>query len=151
MIGHELGHNFGLLHAGSLDCTGALIGCGASGTVAEYGDPFNTMGNSGNTGHFDAAQKDILGWIAPSTVKTHAGGTVTYTLSPIETGGQSTYAVKIPTTNANRTYWIEYRQPVGRVRRLHRAARLSERRRADPHRISVREDLPAATTPKSWT
>ncbi len=113
VIGHELGHNFGLLHAGSLNCTGAPIGCGASGTVAEYGDPFNTMGNSGNTGHFDAAQKSILGWIAPSTVKTHAGGTVTYTLSPIETGGQSTYAVKIPTTNANRTYWIEYRQPVG--------------------------------------
>ncbi len=113
VIGHELGHNFGLLHAGSLNCTGAPIGCGASGTVAEYGDPFNTMGNSGNTGHFDAAQKSILGWIAPSTVKTHAGGTVTYTLSPIETGGQSTYAVKIPTTNANRTYWIEYRQPAG--------------------------------------
>ena len=113
VIGHELGHNFGLLHAGSLTCTGAAIGCGTTGAVAEYGDPFNTMGNSGNTGHFDATQKEILGWITTSQVKTHAGGTATYTLSPIETGGLPTYAVKIPTSNANRTYWLEYRQPVG--------------------------------------
>jgi Bacterial Ig-like domain (group 3) len=112
VIGHELGHNFGLLHAGSLRCTGAVIGCvGAS--VAEYGDPFSTMGNSGNTGHFNASQKDILGWITPSMTKTHTGGTATYTLYPIETGGFATYAVRIPTANTSRTYSIEYRQPVG--------------------------------------
>ena len=112
VIAHELGHNFGLLHAGSLRCTGTPIGCGATGAVAEYGDPFSTMGN-GNGGHFNAAQKDILGWFAPSQVKTHAGGTTTYTLSPIETAGLPAYAVRIPTSNANRTYWLEYRQPVG--------------------------------------
>ncbi len=112
VIAHEIGHNFGLLHAGSLRCTGTPIGCGAAGTVAEYGDPFSTMGNN-NAGHFNATQKDILGWFAPSQVKTHAGGTTTYTLSPIETGGLPAYAVRIPTSNANRTYWLEYRQPVG--------------------------------------
>ena len=112
VIAHELGHNFGLLHAGSLRCTGTPIGCGATGTVAEYGDPFSTMGNQ-NPGHFNAAQKDILGWFAASQVKTHASGTTTYTLSPIETGGLPAYAVRIPTSNANRTYWLEYRQPVG--------------------------------------
>jgi len=112
VIAHELGHNFGLLHAGSLRCTGTPIGCGAAGAVAEYGDPFSTMGN-GNAGHFNAAQKDNLGWFAPSQVKTHAGGTATYTLSPIETAGLPAYAVRIPTSNANRTYWLEYRQPVG--------------------------------------
>ena len=112
VIGHELGHNFGLLHAGSLRCTGAVVGCvGAS--VAEYGDPFSTMGNSGNTGHFNASQKDILGWITPSMTKNHASGTATYTLYPIETGGFATYAVRIPTPNASRTYSVEYRQPVG--------------------------------------
>jgi hypothetical protein len=113
VIGHELGHNFGLLHAGSLRCTGVAIGCGAAASVAEYGDPFSSMGNSSNTGHFNATQKDILGWITPTQTKTHASGTATYTLSPIETGGLATYAVRIPTTNANRTYWIEYRQPTG--------------------------------------
>ncbi len=81
--------------------------------MAEYGDPFSSMGNSSNTGHFNATQKDILGWITPSQTKTHTSGTATYTLSPIETGGLATYAVKVPTTNANRTYWIEYRQPTG--------------------------------------
>ncbi len=115
VVAHELGHNFGLLHAGSLRCTGATIGCGAAGSVAEYGDPFSAMGNSGSAGHFNAAQKDILGWFSPSQVKTHAGGVATYTLSPIETASQPVYGVKIPTSNPNRTYWIEYRQPTGAI------------------------------------
>jgi hypothetical protein len=33
-------------------------------------------------------------------------------LSPLESGGQSTYAVKIPAAG-NRAYWLEYRQPIG--------------------------------------
>ena len=113
VIGHELGHNFGLLHAGSLRCPGgAVVGCtGAS--VAEYGDPFSSMGNSGNTGHFNATQKDMLGWTTPAQLKTHLNGTATYTLNPIETGGLATYGVRIPTANTSRTYWLEYRQPVG--------------------------------------
>ncbi len=113
VIGHELGHNFGLLHAGSLRCTGAVLGCGSAASVAEYGDPFSTMGNSSNTGHFNASQKDILGWTTPAQTKTHASGTATYTLNPIETGGFTTYGVRIPTANASRTYSLEYRQPVG--------------------------------------
>ena len=42
VIAHEMGHNFGLLHAGSLDCGAASIG--GSCSVAEYGDPWNAMG-----------------------------------------------------------------------------------------------------------
>jgi hypothetical protein len=53
-----------------------------------------------------------LGWIPPSSVITHTTGIATYTLSPIESPGPSTYAVKIPAA-ADRTYWIEYRQPIG--------------------------------------
>jgi hypothetical protein len=113
VIGHELGHNFGLLHAGSLRCSGAVLGCGTSASVAEYGDPFSSMGNSSNTGHFNAMQKDLLGWTTAAQRKNHASGTATYTLNPIETGGQTTYGVRIPTANSSRTYWLEYRQPVG--------------------------------------
>ena len=115
---HELGHNFGLLHAGSLNCGSVTLpfpttGCGAS----EYGDPFVVMGNQ-SAGHFDALQKTLIDapsgpWIAAAGVKTHTSGTVTYTLGPIESAGVSTYAVKIPTASSNRTYWLEYRQPVG--------------------------------------
>jgi len=111
VVGHELGHNFGLYHAGSIDCGAAVMassGCG----VSEYGDPFGVMGNQ-RAMHFNAAQKSILGYIAGSGVATHASGTTTYTLNPIELPGQARYAVKVPTGSPSRTYWIEFRQPIG--------------------------------------
>jgi hypothetical protein len=81
--------------------------------VAEYGDPFDVMGNL-YPGHFNSMQKSVLGWIPASSIKTHTSGSATYTLSPLENSGQSTYAVKIPaSTTPPRTYWIEYRQPIG--------------------------------------
>jgi Bacterial Ig-like domain (group 3) len=109
VYGHELGHNFGLLHAGSIDCGVKPIG--GSCTASEYGDPFGIMGNS-TTMHLNAFQKADLGWITTSAVKTHTTGNVTYTLNPIETAGGSAYAVKVPAA-ANRTYWLEYRRPIG--------------------------------------
>jgi len=110
VVAHEIGHNFGLLHAGSLRCGSGIIG--GSCSVAEYGDPFDTMGNQ-RAMHYNAMQKSKLAWIASSTVKTYTGGSATYTLTPIEVAGGSTYAVKVPTSSANRTYWIEFRQPIG--------------------------------------
>ncbi|HUH92770.1 MAG TPA: Ig-like domain repeat protein [Casimicrobiaceae bacterium] len=110
VIAHEMGHNFGLYHAGSLNCGSATIG--GSCSAAEYGDPWDTMGNQ-RAMHFNAVQKLDLGWIGSTTVKTHSSGSANYTLSPLETGGAATYAVKIPTSNASRTYWLEYRQPIG--------------------------------------
>ena len=109
VYGHELGHNFGLLHAASLRCTGQAIGgtCSAS----EYGDPFDVMGNISGM-HFNAMQKSLLQWIPASSVKTHSGGTQTYALTPIESPSGASYAVKIPALT-NRTYWVEYRQPLG--------------------------------------
>ena len=109
VIGHEVGHNFGMLHAASLDCGTNVIGGTCSSS--EYGDPFDIMGNN-RAMHPNAAQKLDLGWIAPGTVKTHTAGRTTYTLTPIESAGGATYAVKIPAAS-NRTYWLEYRQPIG--------------------------------------
>ncbi len=109
VIGHELGHNFGLLHAASLDCGANVIG--GTCTSAEYGDPFDIMGNQ-RAMHFNSAQKFELGWIPPTAVRTHVSGAATYTLNPLESPGGTTYAVKIPAA-ANRTYWLEYRQPIG--------------------------------------
>jgi M6 family metalloprotease-like protein len=109
VVAHEMGHNFGLLHAASLDCGTQSIG--GTCTSSEYGDPFDVMGNQ-RAMHFNAAQKSLLGWFSASAVKTHSTGSATYTLSPIESAGGSTYAVKIPAL-AKRTYWLEYRQPIG--------------------------------------
>ena len=109
VYGHELGHNFGLLHAASLYCPGQVIG--GSCSVSEYGDPFDVMGNI-SAMHFNSTQKSILNWLPSGSVKTYAGGSATYTLSPLESPGGATYAVKVPAA-ANRTYWIEFRQPIG--------------------------------------
>jgi hypothetical protein len=109
VFAHELGHTFGLDHASSLDCGAAVIG-GAC-TRSEYGDAYSVMG-AARAAHFTAVHKQQLGYFSAGQVKTHAGGTVTYTLSPMEVAGGSTYAVVVP-ASATRHYWIEWRQPIG--------------------------------------
>lgn len=109
VIGHELGHTFGMGHASSLDCGTQVIG--GTCTRSEYGDPYEIMGN-GRSAHLSAIHKNTLGYFAASEVKTHPGGTATYTLSALEVPGGSTYAVRIP-ASSRRTYWLEWRQPIG--------------------------------------
>ncbi|MEO8751346.1 MAG: Ig-like domain repeat protein [Casimicrobiaceae bacterium] len=111
VVGHEMGHNFGLYHAGSLRCASGVVIAASGCSVTEYGDPFVIMGNV-RTLHLSAYQKAVLGYI-PGGVATFGGGTQTYTLGPIELAGQSQYAVQIPTGSSNRTYWVEFRQPLG--------------------------------------
>ncbi len=109
VIGHELGHNFGALHAASLDC--GVVSVGGTCTSSEYGDEWVIMGNR-RAMHFNATQKAFFGWIPPSSVKTQTSGTQSYTLAPFENAGGATYAVKVP-GRSFRTYWLEYRQPIG--------------------------------------
>ncbi len=109
VIAHELGHNFGLLHAASLDCGTEVITQPC--TSAEYGDPFDVMGNQ-RAMHFNAFQKNYLGWIPPTSVYKHKSGTATYTISPLEQSGAAHYGISV-SANSDRTYWIEYRQPLG--------------------------------------
>lgn len=52
--------------------------------------------------HYNAMQKAKLGWIAQETCRTYAGGSVTYTVTPLEISGGSTYAVKIRTSSSAR-------------------------------------------------
>jgi hypothetical protein len=115
VYGHELGHNFMLNHAGSVSCGSLSLSTGC--TVAEYGDRFDVMGNNSSANqqmHFNATQKWFLGWIPASSVITHTSGTHTYSIGPLEKPGQSIYAVEIPVAaDSRRTYWIEYRQPIG--------------------------------------
>src|SRR5450631_153461 len=109
---HELGHNFGLYHAASLQCNGGAS-IGGTCTSTEYGDPFDVMGNISSM-HFNTTQKAKLAWIPASSVKTHGSGFQQYTIDALEIGSGTTYAVKIPiASNPNRTYWVEFRQPLG--------------------------------------
>jgi FG-GAP-like repeat/Gametolysin peptidase M11 len=118
VYGHELGHNFGLLHAGSLACTNGVIG--GSCTATEYGDPFVIMGNQ-SAMHINVAQKDYLRkysypsgvqWITNGSVLTQLAGVGAYNIAPLEIAGGTTFGVTVP-TRTSRTYWIEYRQPIG--------------------------------------
>jgi len=60
IVGHELGHNFGLYHSRSMDC--GAVSVGGTCTTDEYGDVFDLMG-AANSAHFNLFQKERLGWI----------------------------------------------------------------------------------------
>jgi hypothetical protein len=105
VVGHEVGHNYGLEHAHSLDCGATSIG--SSCTRSEYGDPFDIMGSGAR--HFNAFQKDQLQWLPGSGDEaTFTSGSANFTINAIESAA-GLRAVQIP-TSVNRTYWIEYRQ-----------------------------------------
>lgn len=114
---HELGHNLGLLHSHGLECGAASVGTGC--TSVEYGDPLDVMGSS-NTGHFNAYQKERLGWLNsgsfPPITTVQASGT--FTLSAYEAANTSVKALKIlkstdPVTGAKTWYYVEYRTATG--------------------------------------
>jgi hypothetical protein len=70
IVTHELGHNLGLLHAGSLTCTSAGVRVQISDncTTTEYGDPFDTMGSTAAR-HSSGWNLAKLGFIGPENVE----------------------------------------------------------------------------------
>lgn len=120
VVGHELGHNFGLQHAHALECGTATVGAIGQGCVSyEYGDHLDIMGNV-NAGHFNAFEKSMLGWIgygsSPTLITVQSAGT--QALAPYELSGAGSHALRIPkgidaVTGAQTWYYLEYRQPVG--------------------------------------
>jgi len=117
IVGHELGHNFGLYHSRSMDCGEASIGSNC--TISEYGDLFDLMGGA-NSAHFNLFQKERLGWInngnnAPITTVSSSG---TYWIDSYEQTTLTPKGLKVlkstdPVTGMKTWYYIERRVPYG--------------------------------------
>jgi len=113
VFAHEMGHNFGLYHAHNLNC-GTTVLC-SSGSLGEYGDAFDTMG-SAPAGHFNAFQKERLGWLnssayPPITTVTTSG---TYQIGAYEAQDTNPKSLKIPQSGSSGNYYyVEFRQPQG--------------------------------------
>jgi NPCBM-associated, NEW3 domain of alpha-galactosidase len=117
VVSHEMGHNLGLYHAHSLDCGTTVLGTNC--TTSDYGDTIDTMGNPA-AGHYNAFQKERLGWLdygtSPTITTVQAAGT--YTIAPLETAGTGPKALAVlkatdPSTGKQTWYYVEYRQALG--------------------------------------
>jgi hypothetical protein len=108
VAGHELGHNFGISHAGFWDTGGkSIIG---PGSTIEYGDSFDTMGSaSAGNNHFNARYKNVLNWLQPSemTTVTSSGTYRVYAHDQPMTAGSRGLGIA---KNSSISYWLEFRQ-----------------------------------------
>ncbi|HEY3092245.1 MAG TPA: M12 family metallo-peptidase, partial [Vicinamibacterales bacterium] len=106
VVAHEMGHNFGLYHSRSNTCD-STNGC----FVDEYGDDHDVMGGgpSSITGHFNAYQKERIGWLNFGSSPTIATvtGSGQYALEPYAkpwTGGAKALKILKSTNGASNTY-----------------------------------------------
>ena len=104
---HELGHNYGLLHANlwrTID--GSTIG---PGNNVEYGNWFDVMGGGFDSrAHFTAHYKRRLEWLTDANVQVITQDGV-YRVFAHDTATTGIRALKIR-KNTDKNYWIEFRQ-----------------------------------------
>ncbi len=109
---HEVGHNFGLNHAGFWDTDdGTTIG---SGSAVEYGNPFDQMGGASSSmdAHFGARQKNFLDWLVDAdVVKITTDGTTTTRIRAFDrSAAAGDKAIAVDRAGTSNDYWIDYRQ-----------------------------------------
>jgi M6 family metalloprotease-like protein len=118
VVAHELGHNLGVYHARAYECGATTLGSACS--AIEYGDPADVMGMSGVVAHFNAFQKERMGWLnyGTSLPILTVQDTGTFVIEPYAAPGIGPKALKIlksvdPTTGRRTWYYVEYRRASG--------------------------------------
>ncbi len=107
---HEFGHGLGLDHANFYNCGAESLPATVCSSI-EYGDPYDIMASGINHPHFNASNKNLLGWFNSSTLNTVTENG-RYTIEPIETNTNGLKAIRIP-RGSNDYLYVEYRQPIG--------------------------------------
>jgi hypothetical protein len=110
VFAHELGHNLGMMHAGTDPENDGT----ANSSYGDYSDP---MGSSRSWHGFNASHLDQMGWLASylgsiSTVV--AGGT--YEIAAIGTdpvAAEAPQALKVEKPDSGELYYLSFRQPYG--------------------------------------
>ena len=118
LLAHEFGHTLGLYHSHALNCHPSVVTPPCS--VVEYGDATDAMG--GGNGHYNAFQKQRLGWLdynlsPPITTVTTSG---TYPIAGYELPGTAPKALKIARGATGQAFFVELRRPVGWDANLYR-------------------------------
>lgn len=116
---HELGHNLGLHHAGSWNCSGfggQMVPISDSCTLSEYNDPFDVMGGWGSR-HSSGWHLQQLGLLQPSNVQT-VTESGTYSMTSPEDPTSAPTTLRIPSRysaagGVKDWYYLEIRKPGG--------------------------------------
>lgn len=112
LASHELGHNLGADHAGSISCTdgGEPVAFSATCRTYAYGDPYDTMGYTGQR-HMHAWHRWKLGLLDPDEVAT-VSESGRYLIAPAEARGADPRLIRIPRASGD-YYVLELRQTYG--------------------------------------
>ena len=107
---HELGHNYGLMHANLWNTTSNFSSFGP-GTNLEYGNIYDTMGSAGaGIYQFNAAHKNILDWLKADAVQVVTTNGL-YRIYPMDDPARvdGRFYAAVVRKDFMRHYWLEFR------------------------------------------